>query len=160
MFSPVLASTASGPRRIATFNVGFLAVPPESLIELVEPLPGLGNDREFLVYRTQPGPLSWWQSTTRADMALCCLEPFAAGFDPDMAIEPGAAEAIGATGPDDIIVFTIVVLERDATQTRTNLRAPILVCRSTRKAVQVILDDARLPVKAYLAELAARTAKA
>lgn len=159
MFSPVFSTQCSGPRRVATFNAGVLEVPPESMVELIEPLAGLGDDREFLVYRTSPGPLSWWQSTARADLALCCLEPFAAGFDPDIAIDPGAAEAIGARGVDDIIVFTLVVLERDPTQTRTNLRAPILVSRSSRKGVQVVLDDPKLPVKAYVADLAARAAK-
>lgn len=159
MFTPVLASQSTGPRRVETFNAGVLQVPPDSLVELVEPLPGLGDDREFLVYRTQPGPLSWWQSTTRKDLALCCLEPFAAGFDPDLAIDQASAAAVGASGPEDIAVFTIVVLEQDPTQTRTNLRAPILVGRTTRKAMQVVLDDPKLPVKAYLAELAARAAK-
>lgn len=159
MFSPILASQAGGPRRVATFNAGTLQVPDSAIITLIEPLPGLGQDREFLVYRTQDGPMCWWQSTARADLALCCLDPFAAGLDPEMAIDPAAAEAIGATGSDDIQVFTIVVLEQDPTQTRTNLRAPILVCRSTRRGLQVVLDDARLPVKGFLAELAARAAR-
>jgi flagellar assembly factor FliW len=159
MFSPALVSQTSGPRRVQTFNAGELQVQPESLIELIEPLPGLGPDREFLVYRTQPGPLTWWQSTSRADLALCCLEPFAAGLDPDMAIDQASAESVGASGPEDIIVFTVVVLERDVTQTRTNLRAPILVGRRSRKALQIVLDDPKLPVKAYLAELVARAGK-
>ena len=160
MFTPALASQTSGPRRVETFNAGVLQVQPENLVQMVEPLPGLGGDREFLVYRSSPGPLTWWQSTARKDLALCCLEPFAIGLDPDMVIEPAHAEAVGASGPDDITVFTIVVLEQDATQTRTNLRAPILVGRTSRKALQVVLDDPRLPVKGYLAELVARAAKA
>jgi flagellar assembly factor FliW len=154
MFSPVLASQSSGPRRVETFNVGVVQAPETSLVELIEPLPGLGADREFLVYRTQDGPLCWWQSTARRDLALCCLDPFAAGFDPDMAIDQAAVEAVGAAGVEDIAVYTIVVLERDPAQTRTNLRAPILVGRRSRKAMQVVLDDARLPVRAYLADLA------
>ena len=158
MFTPALASQTTGPRRIETFNAGVLQVSPDSLVELVEPLPGLGADREFLVYRSAPGPLSWWQSTTRKDLALCCLEPFAAGLDPDMAIDQAHAAAVGANGPEDIVVFTIVVLEQDGSQTRTNLRAPILVNRHSRKALQVVLDDPRLPVKGYLAELVARAA--
>jgi flagellar assembly factor FliW len=159
MFSPALVPHCNGPRQIHTFNAGVVAVPVESFVHLVEPLPGLGDDREFLVYRTQPGPLTWWQSASRADLALCCLDPFAAGLDPDMAIDQAAAEAIGASGPDDIAVFTIVVLERDPSQTRTNLRAPILVCRSNGRGIQVVLDDPRLPMRAYLAELAARATK-
>jgi len=160
MFTPALASQTTGPRRIETFNAGPLQVGPDSLVHLVEPLSGLGDDREFLVYRSTPGPLSWWQSTTRKDLALCCLEPFAAGLDPDMAIDQSHAEAVGASSPDDIIVFTIVVLEQDGTQTRTNLRAPILVGRHSNKGLQVVLDDQRLPVKGYLAELVARASKA
>jgi len=159
MFSPALVTQTSGPRRIETFNSGVLQVTADNIVELAEPLPGLGPDREFLVYRTQPGALSWWQSTTRKELALCCLEPFVAGLDPDIVIEPAHAEAVGANGPEDIAVFTIVVLEQDASQTRTNLRAPILVGLSSRKALQVVLDDSRLPVKGYLAELVARAVK-
>ena len=159
MFSPILVSQAKGPRAVQTFNVGTLQVPPESIVHLVEPLLGLGPDLEFLVYRTGPGPMSWWQSVTNLQLALCCLEPFAAGLDPDMAIDQAAAEAVGASGPDDLIVFTVVVLDRDPTQIRTNLRAPILVSRSTGKGVQIILDDINLPVKAYLTELAAKMGK-
>lgn len=159
MFNPVITAQASGERRVQTFNAGTLQVPEESLVQLVEPLVGLGPDLEFLVYRSLPGPLSWWQSTARQDLALCCLEPFAAGLDPDIEIDLAAAAAIGATSSEDITVFTVVVLERDPSQTRTNLRAPILVCRSTRKAIQIVLPDERLPVKAYLGELLARKAK-
>ncbi|MEK7414461.1 MAG: flagellar assembly protein FliW [Planctomycetota bacterium] len=159
MFCPILASQASGPRAVQTFNVGTLQVPPTSIVQLVEPLLGLGTDLEFLVYRTGPGAMSWWQSVANLQLALCCLEPFAAGLDPDMSIDQAAAEAIGASGPDDIIVFTVVVLDRDPTQIRTNLRAPILVSRSTGKGVQIILDDAEIPVKAYLTELVAKKSK-
>lgn len=160
MFSPAIAGQSSGPLQIATLHAGTLAVGADSIVTLVEPLAGLGDDREFLVFQTAPGPLYWWQSTRDRSLALCCLDPFAAGLDPDMLIEPAHAEAIGAEGVDDIIVHTLVVLEQDPTQTRTNLRAPILIGRRSRRALQVILDDPRLPVKGYLAELAARAAKA
>lgn len=160
MFSPIFADQTSGPRAVQTFNVGVLQVPESSIVQLIEPLIGLGPDLEFLVYRTGPGPLSWWQSVATPQLALCCLEPFLAGLDPEMSIDQHAVEAIGATGPDDITVFTVVVLENDASQTRTNLRAPILVSRSTGKGVQIILEDTKLPVKGYLAELASKIAKA
>ena len=160
MFSPILVSQASGPRSVTTFNAGTLQVPTESIVQLVEPLIGLGPDLEFLVYRTDQGPLSWWQSLATPTLALCCLEPFAAGFDPDMAIDQAAAEIIGAKGPEDIVVFTVMVLDRDPTQTRTNMRAPILVARSTGKGIQLVLEDTKLPIKAFLADLAARATKA
>ncbi|MCS6970118.1 MAG: flagellar assembly protein FliW [Planctomycetes bacterium] len=160
MFTPALAGQSTGPRSIATFNAGVIAAHPENIVTLVEPLAGLGDEREFLVFQTVPGPLYWWQSTRDRGLALCCLDPFAAGLDPDMVIEPMHAQAIDAEGVDDIIVHTLLVLEQDPTQTRTNLRAPILIGRRSNKALQVILDDPRLPVKGYIMELVARAQKA
>jgi len=47
----------------------------------------------------------------------------------------------------------MVVLDKDPSQRRTNLRAPILVCRNTRMAKQVVLQDTRLPIKFFLRDL-------
>ena len=60
---------------------------------------------------------------------------------------------IGAEDVSDIDIYTVVVLDRDPTQRRTNLRAPILVGRTTGLAKQVVLSDARLPIRLFLPDL-------
>ena len=74
-------------------------------------------------------------------------------LDPDIELSSEDVADIGAKDPSDIDVFTMVVLDKDPAQRRTNLRAPILVCRTTRKAKQVVLQDTRLPIKFYLRDL-------
>jgi flagellar assembly factor FliW len=88
------------------------------------------------------------QSLERRDLAFCLLAPFEAGLDPDLGIDPAVAAQIGAAEVGDIAVFTIVVLDRDPAKVCTNLRAPILVSRTTRQAMQAVIDDERLPVQA------------
>ena len=79
--------------------------------------------------------------------------PFQAGLEARMVISPADVTDIGATGVEDIDVYSLVVLDRDPAQRRTNLRAPILVCRTTRRAKQVVLTYPKLPIKFLLRDI-------
>ena len=71
-----------------------------------------------------------------------------------MEISGDEAGDIGAAGPADITVFTVLVLDKDPQKIRTNLRAPIFVNRKSGMAKQMVLADTRLPIRFYLKDLA------
>ncbi len=91
-------------------------------------------------------------------ISFCLLAPFAAGLDPDMEITAADVSDIAANGASDIEVYTVVVLDDDPENIRTNLRAPILVSRSSGKAKQVVLHNTSLPIKFFLRDLHPRPA--
>ena len=150
--------TDAGPATAAAVSVstllkGEIEVPAEQVVRFVSPLFGFDRHTTFAIYQTRPGPLYWLQSTEDVKVSFCILAPFAAGLDPAMDIGPADATDIGARSERDIDVYTTVVLDDDPNRIRTNLRAPILVCRRTGLAKQIILNDARLPVRFHLADL-------
>ena len=98
----------------------------------------------------------WLQSVEDERTAFCLLAPFLAGLDPDLVLTPADAIDIQASGSGDIDVYTVVVLDRDPAQVRTNLRAPVLIGRTSGKAKQVVLEDQRLPIRFFLKDLRAR----
>ncbi len=138
---------------IQTLLKGPVAVAEDQLTTFVTPLLGFPKLKRWLFYQTQVGPTYWIQSVEDPKVGFCLLAPFQAGLDPD--IELGAEDVgdIGAKDVSDIDVFTMVVLDKDPAQRRTNLRAPILVCRTTRLAKQVVLQDTRLPIRFFLRDL-------
>jgi flagellar assembly factor FliW len=147
----------SSPKiRVPTLLKGVVEVSEDNLITFISPLFGFEELKRFLVYQTQPGAMYWLQSVDQEKASFCLLAPFAAGIDPDMAISPDDVKDIGASGANDIDVYTVVVLDADPAQVRTNLRAPILVSRTTNRAKQIVLNDPALPIKYYLRELTAR----
>jgi flagellar assembly factor FliW len=139
--------------KVDTLLNGVIEVPESRILTFVAPLLGFFELRKYVIYQTQAGPLSWLQSVENRQVAFCVLNPFAAGLDPDMAISPDDVSDIGTVGAADIDVYTIVVLDKDPANVRTNLRAPILVGRGSNKAKQVVLNDPKLPIKLMLRDL-------
>ena len=140
---------------VQTLLKGPVEVPEDQLVTFATPMLGFEHLRRFLVYQTQPGPVYWLQAVEDAKVSFCLLAPFQAGIDPDMEITGEDVADIGAKDASDIDVYTVVVLDADPAMRRTNMRAPILVCRSSAMAKQVVLKDPRLPIKFYLRDLKA-----
>jgi flagellar assembly factor FliW len=143
---------------ITTLFKGEVQVPEEELVSFINPLLGFEHLKRFLIYQTDPGPLYWMQSAEEAKVSFCLLAPFQAGLDPDLEISGEDVADIGARDAEDITVYTVVVLDKDPKQVRTNLRAPILVSRGSRQAKQVVLQDSRLPIRFYLRDLGLKAA--
>ncbi len=141
--------------RVKTLHKGEVEVTEDQLITFVTPLLGFEKLKRFLIYQTKTGPLFWLQSVEDEKAAFCLLAPFSAGLDPDLEITPADVIDISAGGSGDIDVYTVMVLDKDPAQIRTNLRAPILVGRTSGKAKQVVLDDQRLPIRFFLKDMRA-----
>jgi flagellar assembly factor FliW len=139
--------------QVKTLLKGTVEVPEDKLITFISPLLGFEHLKRFLIYQTQEGALYWLQAVEDSQVAFCLLAPFQAGLDPDLEISGEDVAEIGARDAQDIDVYTIVVLDRDPAQHRTNLRAPILVSRTGNLAKQVVLNDNRLPIKLLLSDL-------
>lgn len=138
---------------IRTLQKGRIEVAADQLTTLVTPLLGFPTLKRWVIHQTERGPLHWMQSVDDPRTAFRLLAPFQAGLDPDIEVGSDAVSDLGAQDASDIDVFTMVVLDRDPAKHRTNLRAPILVCRTTALAKQVVLHDARLPVRFFLHHL-------
>lgn len=148
--------TKEAPVAMVTVNTlltGPLEVPEGQLITFAAPLLGFEQLKRFVIYQTQEGPSYWLQSLEQREAAFCLLAPFQAGLDPEFEIAGIDVADLGAKDASDLDVYTMVVLDKDPAQRRTNLRAPILVCRATRLAKQVVLQDQRLPIKFFLRDI-------
>lgn len=132
---------------IKTLFKGEVQVSEEELITFTSPLLGFDHLRRFYIYQTSPGSLFWMQSIEDESISFCVLAPFQAGLDPNFEITGEDIADIGARSTDDVLVLTVVVLDQDPSKSRTNLRAPLLVGKSSRLAKQVILQDQSLPLR-------------
>jgi flagellar assembly factor FliW len=138
---------------VQTQVAGPRQVPVASVFRFVSPLLGFDHLERFITFQTQEGPLHWLQSVEDPQVSFCLMAPFAAGIDVDMEISAADAVDIGSINEDEIEVYTVLVLEKDPSKIRTNLRAPILVCRRTGLAKQLVLSNNKLPIQFHLADL-------
>lgn len=153
MLSGPTPTDAPSTITVKTMLRGEVAVPADHVITFVQPVLGFDRLTTFIIYQTQSGPMYWLQSLEDPTVSFCLLAPYEAGIDPD--IELGTEDVIdlGARDHAELTLYTTVVLDDDPAQIRTNLRAPILVCRRTGRAKQLVINDTRLPVRLHLKDI-------
>jgi flagellar assembly factor FliW len=123
------------------------------VIELAHPMPGFPDDARFaLVQLDDDGVLHGFRSLDSDDLQFVVVPP--APFFPDYAPEIGDAVVtelgISPDAAGDVLVLLVVRAGASLADTTVNLRAPLVVNPATRRASQVILEDADLPLAAPL----------
>lgn len=61
-------------------------------------------------------------------------------------------QSIGKLTQKDLDVYTIVVIPEDIQKMTTNLRAPIIINRETKKGIQAVVNDEEYDVRHNLYE--------
>ena len=153
--SPASIDSLDHSDGVAAGSAGSGSHAGEASLHLRFLLPLLGFEHLFLytIQRAQKGPFHWLQSTEDTKVGFCLLEPFQTHLDVDMEISIEDIADLGAVTADEITVLTMLVLDQDPTKIRTNLRAPILVCRRTGLAKQMVFTETKLPIQFYLKDL-------
>lgn len=121
--------------------------------------PGLGGFEELRRYALIPeddSPIEWLQSLDDPDVAFALIEPFTVRADYAFELSDADIEALGMHEPQDALVRCVLTLHEDATKITANMLAPLILCRRTHLARQVIVQSSdyplRLPLFAALAE--------
>jgi flagellar assembly factor FliW len=139
--SAVLAARHAGP-----------SAPELLVVDLTEPLAGFPDHREFvLVPADASGLLSWLQSLA-PDGPRFLVAPAAAFFPEYAPTLPGTALAeLGLASVRGGRVYTLLTVpDGNVSGTTANLRAPLVVNPTTRRARQVVLSDPTHPVRCPL----------
>ena len=121
------------------------------VLEMVEPLPGFPEHRRFALARLDDeGVLCALRSLDDADLRFLVVPPGAFFSDYAPVIDDQTVAALGLDSADDVLALVMVNPGESARSATANLLAPVLVNHRTRRASQVVLDDATLSLRAPL----------
>lgn len=147
----------------AMTTVGRVAAPndvdtPDSqLVEFVEPIPGFPDERTFsLAPLDEDAVLFVLRSTRTPGLRFVVMPP--APFFPDYQpvvegqdVAPLGYLSAGSDSEDvELQVLVIVSVTDSISDATANLLAPIVLDPATGRAMQIVLGDARLPLRAPL----------
>lgn len=139
--------------RVETSRFGVIDVNDGDVLTFTQPIIGFQEFRRFVLLRgSDPGDVSWLQSTDAGDLAFILMDPRAVVPDYQVQIGAGELAELAVHAASELDVFTLVVVPPDPAQTRTNLKAPILINPKQRLAKQAILENSAYPVRFVLAE--------
>jgi flagellar assembly factor FliW len=122
------------------------------VLEMVRPLPGFPDRRRFALARLdETGLLCELRSLEEPDLRFLVVPP--AMFFPDYApeIDDEVADLLDSQDARDLLVLSVVTLGDTPDTATANLLAPLILNHRTRRAVQVLLEDPELPLRAPLA---------
>ncbi|MFP6583207.1 MAG: flagellar assembly protein FliW [Candidatus Hydrogenedentota bacterium] len=136
-----------------TKRFGVIEVDDQAVITFTQPIIGFQEFRRYLLLDGPPeSNVQWLQSIDSGDLAFILMDP--RNVVPDYTIKLGAHELseMAVTTVEELDVYTLVVVPQDASKTRTNLKAPIVINPKQRLAKQTILDKSSYLVQYLLAQ--------
>ncbi|MEU4216037.1 flagellar assembly protein FliW [Actinoplanes sp. NPDC026623] len=119
------------------------------IIDMATPMPGFPAHRQFVLVRlNDEGLLYAFTSVDNPKLRFLVAppEPFFPDYAPE--IENEVLAALNTKDPDRLLVM--VVITAGVNETTANLLAPIIVDQDSRRAMQVVLSDSRLQVRAIM----------
>ncbi len=139
---------------IKTRNFGEIDVDREKILFFEEGIPGFENVKQFILLDTDDAesPFKWLQSVDSPELAFAVVNPFMILRSYDFEIDDNTVEALEIEKPEDVLVYSIVVVPEDVSKMTMNLKAPVLINSRNRKGMQVVLDTDKYGVRHYILE--------
>jgi flagellar assembly factor FliW len=119
------------------------------IIDMAVPMPGFPAHQQFVLVRlNDQGLLYAFTSIQNPELRFLVAppEPFFPEYAPE--IENPVFAALNTKDPDRLLVM--VVITAGVNETTANLMAPIIIDRDSRRAMQVVLNDSSMPVRAVM----------
>ncbi|HEY6881830.1 MAG TPA: carbon storage regulator [Polyangiales bacterium] len=119
--------------------------PSDMAITFPEGLPGLGDNKAFVIFDLDDDHRAL---VAREDPTVSLLLVDPQRVDPDYPVDRAMARY--PYSEEELAIAVVVTRPIDGSMPMVNLAAPIVMGVESRKAVQVLLDDERLPMRAPL----------
>lgn len=98
----------------------------------------------------EQGGIRWMQSVQEPNFAMPVIDPLAVKDDYNPLVDDELLKTIG--GIDDVLVLVTITVPADLTKMSVNLKAPLVINVTEKKACQIILEQ-DFPVKYYIHEI-------
>jgi len=137
---------------IQTERFGEVSVDEALVVNFTEPILGFSESSRYVILdHAEDSPFKWLQSVDEPELAFVVTNPRLFGIDFEFVLPDETAAQLGLAQAEDALVLTIVnIPQSDPGRMTANLLGPIIVCQSSRKAMQVVLNDTNYSTKTRL----------
>lgn len=128
---------------------GMIDIEEEKLIHFVNGIVGFPELTDFALIHDaeKEGGIQWLQSMQEPKFAIPVMNPLDVLKTYNPQVEDELLRPLGDLTQDDMLVLVTVTVPKDLTQMSINLRGPIVINASNKKACQVIAEGEEYPVK-------------
>jgi flagellar assembly factor FliW len=121
------------------------------VVDFVEPIPGFPEERQFLFSALDPeGVLFTLRSLATPSLRFVVMPPgaFFPDYEPEVTVADVAPLGLGEDA--ELQLLLIVSVQNGLADATANLLAPIVLVAEAGQAMQVVLSDPTLPLRAPL----------
>ena len=134
--------------KIKTERFGEVTCNSEDVLFFPRGIPAFEDKHEWILAGSDDSAIRWLQSVDDGSLALPVTSPDAVQPDYNARIPEDDLNLVGSFNPAELALLIVVSIPESAPWEMTaNLRAPILINITTRKAVQVIALNEEYPVR-------------
>lgn len=125
---------------LETTRFGALEIDLDSVISFPDGLPGFPEVRGVtLIKVSDDQPFYWLQDIDRGDLAFLAVIPWEYFPEYELALSDEDESALKVEDPGDLLVLTLVTVDRDVPLVTANLLGPIVINQANRLARQTVL---------------------
>lgn len=92
-------------------------------------------------------PIRWMQSMQEPNFAMPVMDPLAVCETYNPIVEDELLKPIGNLNPESVLVLVTLTVPKNVKDMSVNLQAPFVINADERKAVQLIVDTDKYPVR-------------
>ena len=126
--------------KLTTTRFGEIEIQEDSVLNFPFGIPGFPNLKRFVVIDYKD-PIKWLHSVEDPDVAFIVTVPFVLFPEYSFTIKDDVEEFLGIKEASDVVIFAILSVSDN--NLMANLKAPLVVNISNKKAVQILLEDDR-----------------
>lgn len=128
---------------IQTEVLGEISYELEEVIHFDEGIYGFEEYKNFILVSIKDIelPFQWMQSTTDSELSFILTTPFAFHNTYDFEVPDHIIEQLEIEGVEELSVYSLVVLNDSLGESTLNLKAPIIINSTKKKAIQLILNE-------------------
>ena len=126
--------------KLTTTRFGEIEIQEDSVLNFPFGIPGFPDLKRFIVIDYKD-PIKWLHSVEDPDIAFIITVPFVLFPEYSFTIKDDVEEFLGIKEASDVVIFAILSVSDN--NLMANLKAPLVVNISNKKAVQILLEDDR-----------------
>ncbi|MCM1497403.1 MAG: flagellar assembly protein FliW [Clostridium sp.] len=130
---------------------GEVELDDDKILEFPHGIIGFEELRKFAIIYDEKNEgattISWLQSLEEQSLALPVIDPLAVTTDYTPMIEDELLAPLGNPADEDLLFLLALTVPSDMTKVTANMKAPIIVNTTTKKGVQLIVENEDYPVR-------------
>lgn len=142
--------------KINTKVFGEVEIADDKIIHFPSGIVGFPELTEFTLLHDEEkgaGSIHWLQSVQEPGFAMPVMDPLLVCPDYNPEVDDELLKPLGGLDPEEILVLVTVTVPSDLKKMSVNLRGPIIINATAKKACQVIVEGENYQVKYPIYEI-------